>query len=40
MEPLDVWQFDKDSEGDVVFLRDFATPYFSEVYKALVARSR
>jgi Ca2+-binding EF-hand superfamily protein len=31
-----VWQFDTDDKTDIVFIRDFATPYFSSVYQSLV----
>jgi len=33
---VEVWQFNKSSNIDLLFLRDFATPYFSSVYQSLV----
>lgn len=34
------WLFDKHSENDIIFLRDFVTPYFSDVYNGLVGNEK
>lgn len=35
-QTIQIWQFDTDAESDILFIRDFATPYFSAVYQSLV----
>ena len=37
---ITAWQFNKNNEIDITFLRDFVTPYFSEVYQCLVNGGR
>jgi hypothetical protein len=33
-QKINCWVFDSHSEVDVTFLRDFVTPYFSDVFYA------
>lgn len=36
-QKISIWQYDITSQTDMIFIKDFATPYFSEVYQSLMS---